>query len=344
VESTEKQLLMADRRALVRLSWESGMKWKFIVAAAVLVVGAVAIHLFGLGLTEGAKSEEEADLSRDEIVEGLRSMIGDLRPLHSELGPPEAGDWLSQHDEAGESFEDYLTADPVVPDEERRVIYLQPIGEFTAQQRAIVALTAEYVRLYFNLEVRVLPDKSLTSIPDSAQRRHPSWGMKQLLSTHLLYEVLAPALPSDAAALLGLTAVDLWPGEGWNFVFGQASLRKRVGVWSIYRNGDPGASDAEFALCLLRTIKTATHELGHMFSMQHCTKYECNMCGSNNREESDKGPLALCPECLAKVCWATVTDPVQRYRKLLTYCRKHGLKAEASFFEQSISALHSDGN
>jgi archaemetzincin len=318
------------------------MRWKLVVAA-VLVVGAVAILLFALKLTGGGKSTGKAALSRDEMVEGLRSMISELRPLHSELGPPEAGEWLSQHDEAGETFEEYLSADPVVPDEERHVIYLQPIGEFTVKQRAVVALTAQYVRLYFNLEVRVLPDKPLTIIPDSAQRRHPSWGMKQLLSTHLLYEVLAPALPDDAAALLGLTAIDLWPGEGWNFVFGQASLRKRVGVWSINRNGDPGASDADFALCLLRTIKTATHELGHMFSMLHCTKYECNMCGSNNREESDKGPLALCPECLAKICWATATDPVQRYRKLLTYCRKHGLKAEASFFEKSISALDSDG-
>jgi HSP20 family molecular chaperone IbpA len=60
------------------------------------------------------------------------------------------------------------------------------------------------------------------------------------LSTYLLYEVLEPDRPEDALAYLALTASDLWPGEGWNFVFGQANLRRRVGVWSLYRNGDPG--------------------------------------------------------------------------------------------------------
>ena len=39
--------------------------------------------------------------------------------------------------------------------------------------------------------------------------------------------------------MLAITAFDLWPGPGWNFVFGQASLTERVGVWSMARNGDP---------------------------------------------------------------------------------------------------------
>lgn len=30
-------------------------------------------------------------------------------------------------------------------------------------------------------------------------------------------------------AVLGLAALDLWPGEGWNFVFGQANLTERRG-------------------------------------------------------------------------------------------------------------------
>jgi archaemetzincin len=60
-----------------------------------------------------------------------------------------------------------------------------------------------------------------------------------VLSTYILREVLEPERPADALAYLALTASDLWPRKGWNFVFGQANLRKRVGVWSLYRNGDP---------------------------------------------------------------------------------------------------------
>jgi archaemetzincin len=112
-----------------------------------------------------------------------------------------------------------------------------------------------------------------------------------------------------------------------------------VGVWSIYRNGDPDAGREGFRLCLLRTLKTAAHELGHMFSIPHCTLYECGMCGSNSREEADRRPLWLCPECMAKVCWATEADPVERYKKLSEFAREQGLKAEQEFYEQSIKTL-----
>jgi len=99
------------------------------------------------------------------------------------------------------------------------------------------------------------------------------------------------------------------------------------------------AGEDAFRLCLLRTLKTATHETGHMFSMHHCTAYECNMCGSNHREESDRRPLWCCPQCAAKTCWATRTDMAPRYLKLLAFARANALTAEAEFFAKSIRAL-----
>jgi hypothetical protein len=42
---------------------------------------------------------------------------------------------------------------------------------------------------------------------------------------------------------------------------------------------------------------------------------------------------------MAKVCWATRTDPTARYRTLAAFCRKNGLKSEAAFYERSIQAL-----
>jgi archaemetzincin len=219
------------------------------------------------------------------------------------------------------------------------VIYVQPLGDFTSKQRKVVELSADYMSRYFNRPVRIRDDVPLAVIPDRARRVHPIWGDRQILSTYVLNDVLRPQLPRDAAACIAFTASDLWPGEGWNFVFGQASLRHRVGVWSIYRNGDPEAGDDEFRLCLKRTLKTATHETGHMFSMRHCIAYQCNMCGSNHREESDRHPLYLGPECLAKVCWATGADPVDRFTGLASFCRTHGLKEEAEYFEKALTVL-----
>ena len=269
----------------------------------------------------------------------LRRVIKKLQPLHKKLGKPRPADWLARFKEPGQTFDEYLRCRPVLPRGTRHVLYIQPVGTFTADQRKVVTLTAQFMGLYFNLPANVRKDLPLSVIPAEARRTHPTWGDKQILTTYVLDKVLRPRLPKDAAAYLAFTASDLWPGKGWNFVFGQASLRQRVGVWSIYRNGDPGISAAAFRLCLLRTMKTATHETGHMFSMLHCTAWECNMCGSNNRQESDRRPLALCPQCLSKVCWATQTSPLPRFSALGAFCKKHGLKTEAQFYEKSGQAL-----
>jgi archaemetzincin len=272
----------------------------------------------------------------------LRKATEKLRPLHMRLGRPRPGDWLDQHPEPGQTFSQYVASNPVIPTTRRRVIYVQPLGDFSKTQRKIIILTVDFMGRYFGLPVKVQEDIPLSVLPGTARRVHPSWGDRQILTTYVLERVLRPALPGDAVAYIAFTTSDLWPGRGWNFVFGQASLRERVGVWSIYRNGNPDASADAFRLCLLRTIKTATHEMGHMLSMLHCTAYECNMCGSNHREESDRRPLALCPECVAKIWWAARTDPIERYRKLAAFCRAHGLEAEQRFYEKSLDALTSD--
>jgi len=259
-----------------------------------------------------------------------------LVPLHAKLGPPKPNDWLARYHEPGQTFAEYLNCNPALPRGARRTIYIQPLGDFTEPQRKIVELSAEFMSRYFNLPVKIRADVPLSEIPARARRVHPTWGDPQILSTHVLDHVLRPRLPDDAAAMIAFTASDLWPGEGWNFVFGQASLRDRVGVWSIYRNGDP---ETEFRICLRRTLKTATHETGHMFSIQHCTAYECNMCGSNHREESDRHPLWLCPECVAKVVWATEDRLVPRYKRLAEFCEAHGLEREAAFYTNSARAL-----
>ncbi len=272
-------------------------------------------------------------------VKQLRAVIEKLAPLRTPLGKPKQSDWLTSHKEPGQTFSQYLAGNPVTPQGKRTVIYVQPLGDFTAAQRKIVTLTTDFMSRYFNRPVKLQKDLPMLLIPDRARRKHPSWGMDQILTTYVLDDVLKPRLPADAAASIAFTAADLWPGEGWNFVFGQASLRDRVGVWSIYRNGEPDKGADEFRLCLLRTLKTATHETGHMFSLEHCTLYECNMCGSNNREESDRRPVEVCPECLAKICWATQADPADRFRKLAEFCKEQGLKPEQVFYEKSLERV-----
>jgi hypothetical protein len=162
-------------------------------------------------------------------IQELKRTIEVLRPLAEELGPPQPGDWLEQHKEPGQTFQEYLASDPPVPTEARRIIYIQPLGTFTAGQRRVVTSTAEFMGLFYDLPVAMRDDLPLSVIPARARRFR--WGYDQVLSTYVLDEVLRPRLPADAASCIAFTASDLWAGEGWNFVFGQASLsRPRGGV------------------------------------------------------------------------------------------------------------------
>ncbi len=262
-----------------------------------------------------------------------------LVPLHKPLGQPRPGDWLDQHPERGQTYKEYVAGNTILANGQRRVISIQPLGSFTASQRKIIELAAKFEGIFFQLPVRVREDLPLSVVPGKARRTHPEWKTPQILSTYVLDQVLKPRLPDDAVASIAFTGSDLWPGKGWNFVFGQASLADRVGVWSIYRFGDPEASDESFRLALRRTLRTAVHETGHMFSMAHCIYYECVMCGSNHLEEADSRPLWLCPLCLAKLCHATGADPRKRFEELIVFAKEHELVDEEKFWRQSLGAL-----
>jgi archaemetzincin len=177
---------------------------------------------------------------------------------------------------------------------------------------------------------------ALTSIPARARRTHPSWGDEQVLTGYILHEILEPERPAGALAYLALTASDLWPGKGWNFVFGQANLRQRTGVWSIYRNGDP---ETGFPWCLRRTLATASHELCHVLTMRHCTAFHCLMNGSNHQEERDRRLLHLCPVCLRKLCWNLRAEPVPYLTRLKAFCHENGLGPEVVWYERATTML-----
>jgi archaemetzincin len=259
-----------------------------------------------------------------------------LRPLADPLPPPRPGDWLAERDEPGQTFAEYLDARPVRKSEKLHTICFCLVGDFTEAQRRVLTLTQGYLAIFFDCPVKVQRQIALASIPARARRTHPSWGDPQVLTDYILHEVLGPERPADALAYLALTASDLWPGKGWNFVFGEANLRQRTGIWSIYRNGDPGK---DFKLCLRRTLGTASHELCHVLTIQHCTAFRCLMNGSNHQEERDRRLLHLCPVCLRKLLWNLRAEPAPYPAKLKTLCRQNGLGPEVVWYERAVAAL-----
>lgn len=295
----------------------------------------------GLALLAGkcfAAAPIEARKEEIDQLERTRKILKALAPLHEKKRPNQPGDWLVEHVEAGQTFEQYVSGQTAPIAARYQKLYLQPLGTFAAAQEEVLKRTGDVLGAFFGMKLEVLKRIELKEMPESAQRINDHTKQPQWLTTYLMQSVLKPRVPTDAAAVLGLTAVDLWPGMGWNFVFGQASLSDRIGVWSMARNGDAEGDEAEQKLFLKRTLKTAAHETGHMLGILHCKLYECGMNGSNNRNESDRQPLEFCPECQAKVYWTCDTEPKKRLSELVDLTKKFGLKG-AEIFEKELDAI-----
>ncbi|MBS1798004.1 MAG: hypothetical protein JSS81_29560 [Acidobacteria bacterium] len=278
-------------------------------------------------------------------VDGRAAKLAELKkkiaPFFELMGPPRKNDWLASFKEPGQTFEEYTAGNPTLPTAARRTIYIQPAGDFTPLEKRVLDLTAEYMRVFYGLPVKMNAPLSLAKVPPAMRRKNPLEGHEQIKAGYFLDDVLPKLLPADAAAFICLTNVDLYPDENWNFVFGQANLETRVGVWSMKRFGRPEKSAEDYMMFLGRTLKVAMHETGHMFSMQHCTKYVCLMSGSNNLPETDRQPLDVCPECMAKIAWGLDYPPAKRYRALAAFWKKLGWRDEEKTSLAKAAAVES---
>lgn len=255
---------------------------------------------------------------------------------------PRPGDWLSQFHEPGQTFDEYVASSPVRPTPERSTIAIRPLGDFDSDQQAMLAYLTDFCGIWFDCRVQLLDPLPL---PDHHRRQRdwlgrPLW---QYRTDYLLDGVLKPSLPEHALCYLGITMADLYPEESWNFVFGQASLKERVGVHSLVRYfpgfyGEPAETE-DPAMTVRRACKVLVHEAGHMLGLQHCVGYQCTMNGSNSLEESDRRPLRLCPPCLRKLAWNTGFDVLVRYAALRDFCREHGLDDEADWTEERMARI-----
>jgi archaemetzincin len=293
----------------------------------------ICLLLFS-GICCGEKNESDSHISKTDFkLDDFRK----LGILHSKIPAPGPDDWLFHHKESGQSYANYCSGTPVRPDAFVNKIYILPIGEFSPPEQILLEGLAKYLEIFFMLKVVLLQPVHDRIVPEEARRYGVD--VEQLHTFYILNQVLLPQRPDDAICLISITNKDLYPGEGWNFVFGQASLSKRVGVSSYYRFINDFSDTSAYRKCFERIIKTTSHELCHMFSIKHCRIYECLMNGANHLQEADRTPLWLCPECLAKLQWCIRFRLIERYRLLNEFFGKKGFDKESEFYTESISIM-----
>jgi len=246
------------------------------------------------------------------------------------LEAPGPNDWLASHSEKGQTFLQFARSNINRPNERRHTIYLQPLGTFGPDAPSLDFLR-RYAAAFFMLDVKLLPPAALDAKIRS--RTNPYSGQHQLLTGDLL-DLLRHRIPEDAFCIIGITTEDLYPSESWNFVFGQASLTDRVGVYSFARYGG-GTNE----LTLRRSCKVLTHETAHMFGMMHCIWNRCILNGSNHLAETDARPMHLCGVDLRKLHWSVRFDVVERYRRLRNLSLEAHFEDEAQWIDTQLARI-----
>ncbi|NND99843.1 MAG: hypothetical protein HKN47_21185 [Pirellulaceae bacterium] len=271
-----------------------------------------------------------------------RSLSRALEPTDQFAAIPTPGpsDWLAQHHEPGQTYAQFVQRRPNRPDQKRNKLYFQPLGDFDPANSPDLELLADFARAFFTLDVQILPLIELDSLPIKVRPRQNQ--PRQLLSTDVL-TWLESRVAEDAYALLAITMDDLYPEESWNFVFGQASLRNRVGVYSFVRYtpefyGQQSDSNTS-SLILERSCKVLSHETGHMFGIRHCVHFHCLMNGSNHLGESDAQPIHLCPVCLRKLQSSVNFDVQQRYQSLQEFSERARWQGESAWLSGRLKHL-----
>lgn len=274
--------------------------------------------------------------SNDPVFSGTSDYFKIATAADTPLDKPLPFEWRYMHNEKAQTFPDYKKL-PLTPGKSR--IYLLPIGHFNALQAKAILSTREYIELFYQQPAILLPTFPDSLVPATARRLQTDKHI-QLLAPYLLDSLLTDKLPQDGIALMAISAEDLYPANGWNFVFGLSSYSSKVGVTSIYRFQNYSLADsANFQLTLRRLISISSHELGHMMQMKHCLHAKCVMNGTNSLGETDKSPNRLCSECQKKMFWKFRYDNVRRLKQLTAFFKKAGLQNDYQTLKPELEAV-----
>eukprot|EP00759_Apiculatamorpha_spiralis_P016630 PhF_6_TR22739/c0_g1_i1/m.32415/K06974/amzA, AMZ2, AMZ1; archaemetzincin len=257
-----------------------------------------------------------------------------LDPLYPPLKRSKPGDWLKEHPEPGQTFNQFLRkCVKATPHATFNTLMMVPIGDSTD---FLDPRVLRYLEAFFQLHTDVLPPVQVNSkVSGPMKTRENDYGTQ--LYTDDCFNLLRKVKSGDrtrtrtCVATVGVTMYDLTPQESWNFVFGIASMEECSGMFSLVRYSDPDPN-----VFMRRTCKVLTHEVGHIFGLKHCIHHLCLMNGSNNLEELDRNGMLLCPVCAKKLMDSFGWDMRHRLRSIVEVMKEFG-----TAFEQDINFLES---
>jgi predicted Zn-dependent protease len=173
------------------------------------------------------------------------------------------------------------------------------------RERELLKIVVEYIQHIHGIRV-TLEDKFGLGVD---QQR----GKQYAFEPNVL--VLYSKTP-DTAFALGLMSHDLYScTDDLNFCFGGSTWQLGCGLFSVNQFRDEKKDE----ITLKRLMNLVSHEFSHLLGLEHCTKYACQMQGTNNLRESDATPLYFCAQDMAKICHLNHWSLREGYEKQLTF-------------------------
>ncbi len=252
--------------------------------------------------------------------------------LYTQLTEPRQGEWRYEQKEPEQTLDAYISITPLDLNNQKKYIYIQALGEFDSLEKKVLSIDATYLSVLFNCEVKMLNPISSNQIPNSGLRNNQ-------ISTKYIFNAFKNELPSDAIGLIIITNQDLYPGDDWNYVFGEAQIKNKIAIASFYRFGNIYSEDLEFNLCIKRLLKTTSHEFLHVLNMAHCQIFECVLNGGNSLQECDKQLMIICPACLEKLDYLLQENPQDYFNRVKPFFDVNGFLEESKFCEKVLTTF-----
>ncbi len=141
----------------------------------------------------------------------------------------------------------------------------------------------------FRAEVTVLkvPFPHASASPD---RQYPAREFLQYLQSFAAEKTLVAAIADPDLSFPGL-----------NFVFGLSDPENGVSVVSMHRFLGKNKLTQSNHPAFERTLKTAVHELGHLYGLSHCKDRKCAMFFSFTVADTDYKQKQFCGTCTEKL-------------------------------------------
>ena len=159
--------------------------------------------------------------------------------------PPDSSEWLYSQikDRKGQTFYEWYrrcTTYKLFPNTIKNTIGLICIDEFNINilGNNLFDILSEITSIYYQMPVKIMDALSTeTNNNNKITQRIRDNGCKQLLTKdiHQYLSSIIKEKNDNLYCLMGITMIDLYPRPEWNFVFGQANIPNRTGIFSFAR-------------------------------------------------------------------------------------------------------------